>query len=126
MSRIYRISGPVADLAYDLGEKEINYTRKDILMDKDYTYCEMSYIHFYSDDSYSESSIVVPSAGNVLIRFSSDDIYWQDVVDGSFLAADAYEPSRLSPRGNGLVVNAQVTLTGVTGATHFKATFWRS
>lgn len=126
MSKIYTITGEVADGAYDLGVKIENYNEIPILMDTNFTYCEMSHIHFYSDDSFEEASRVTPTGGDVLVRFTSDNVEWRDVVDGQFSATDAYASTRNPPRGNGLAVNAQVTLSGVAGATHFKATIWRA
>ena len=126
MSKIYTITGSVADGSYNLGYTLVNYKQVPVIMDQEYTYCEMSHIHFFSDDTYEETSRVTPTGGDVLVRFTSDNVEWRDVVDGTFSATDVYSPNRNPPRGNGLAINAQVTLTGIAGATHFKATFWRA
>lgn len=112
MTQRYFITGEVANDDFFTEE-----------MSADYKDSELSYILFYSDEF---QSVVTPSAGTVTYTQSPDNINYRDVPQGSFLAADSYDPARIPPNGTGLTTMGKLNLSGVTGATHFKACVWRS
>lgn len=106
------VSGAVADADYITGNL------MSALSD-----CELSYITFYSDADLTTQ--VTPSAGVVDVTLSPDGVTYRTLTDGSFLATDAYEADRTSPVGYGLSTHGKITLTGVVGASHFKACFYK-
>lgn len=84
--------------------------------------CELASIRFYNE----AGALVTPTAGTVKFEGSPDGETWRDVADGTFLAADAYKADRVAPYALGLMLKARLTLTGVTGASTFKAVVWRN
>lgn len=74
-------------------------------------------IGFYSDSNFE--NLVTPTAGQVKVE-GFDDINWHDIADGEFSAVDVYSATRAIPSTSGPLSKYRVTLTGVTGATHFK------
>jgi len=106
----YTITGPVADGSYTSDAMNASYSR-----------CELSYIRFFD----SNGAQVTPSAGTVVFSGSPDGVNYRDIEGGSFMASSAYSGSRVPPYGEGLMVNARITLAGVAGASTFEAVVWR-
>ena len=111
MARRYYISGEVAD-----GD----FISED--MSASYDLSQLAFIRFYSDEFVTQ---VTPSAGTVDYTQSPDGVNYKTVEEGTFNAADAYLSTRKPPNSSGLAVKGKVTLTGVTGSTHFTAAIWR-
>lgn len=112
MARRYYISGEVADGQFFSDDMSASYEN-----------AELSYILFYSD---AFQNVVVPTSGTVTYEQTSDGAHYREMPDGSFDAANTYDPSRTPPNGLGLAIKGRITLSGVTGATHFTACIWRS
>ena len=85
--------------------------------------CEMSFIKFYSSDTYATE--VFPTVGVVDVTLSPDGENFRTLTDGSFLAADANDPDRTALVGYGLSTHGKITLTGVDVAVYFKACFYK-
>lgn len=107
----FDISGPVADGDYISEEMDTAYERAYVN------------IRFFDDNGND----VVPGAGTVVVQLcaDSDQAFYEDVLNGSFNAADAYVATRDMPYAEGPARFAKVTLSGVTTATGFRATIQR-
>ena len=112
MTRRYYISGEVADGDY-LSE----------LMSAGYSKAELSSILFYSDEF---KTVATPSGGEVILTLSPDQQTFRTVDNGTFAAVEAYSPERKPPNAANLAVQAKLSMSGVTGVTHFTATLWRA
>lgn len=77
----------------------------------------IEYFHFVDGGG----NITSASAGNVVITFSSGADIFQDIPSGSFTAITAESASRSKPNGYGKVVKVRINLSGVTGASGFRA-----
>jgi len=111
MARRYFIKGAVSNGSF---------TTED--MSASYAYAELSHITFYSDAYVTQ---VTPTAGTVTYKQSADGVNYRDMPEGTFNASAAYDADRTPPNGTGMAVKGQLTLSGVTGATHFIACVWR-
>ena len=107
----YFISNVVTDGDYFTGE-----------MDSALSDCELSYIVFYSDEYVTE---VTPSGGTVMTTLAPDGEHFRSLTGGNFNAIDANDPDRTAPVGYGLSTKGKITLAGITGASHFKACFYK-
>jgi hypothetical protein len=112
MAKRYFISGAVANGDFFTEE-----------MSADFTDSELSYIIFYSDQF---QTVVTPTAGTITYTQSADGIHYREMSDGTFDATTSYDAARTPPSGTGLAAKGKVSMTGVTGATHFTACVWRS
>lgn len=71
-------------------------------------------------------STVIPSAGTVSVQVSSDGTFWRELNDGSFTAStDTSSGSYVPPSGLAAITKLRIVLSGVTGASGFKANFVR-
>lgn len=80
---------------------------------------------FLLDGSYfvdGAGGQVVPSAGSVTCTVSTNGIVFRDVFDGTF-AATTDPVSITPPSGQAPITKIRVTLTGVLGASGFRANF---
>lgn len=84
---------------------------------------ELSQIRFFSDVECQNQ--VTPTAGTIQVVGSPDGFVWFTIENGSFNAADAYNPDRVRPYAQGDMLKAKLILSGVTGAAYFKASMWR-
>lgn len=77
---------------------------------------------FYNSDNVSYNATkATPTAGTVVIKGSmSPDRVFRPIDQGSFNAAEVYLDSHSIPAGSGGITNAEITLSGITGATHAK------
>lgn len=85
---------------------------------------ELTSIRFFSDSLGNNQ--VTPSGGTVKVMGSPDGSTWMDLDFGLFSASMAYSQSRVMPHAIGDMKIARITLSGITGATHFSASMWRS
>lgn len=112
MARDYVIDGEVADADF-----------LSPAMNSNYWSMLLSSIRFYSDEYVTQ---VTPTSGQVRIMLSADGVNFNSVSSGQFNAADAYNPDRTKPNALGVATKALLTLSGVTGATHFRAIISRT
>ena len=78
-------------------------------------------IRFYSDAGLTP---VVPTDGIVKFQASDDretPYRYRSLMGGAFPAKESDEDTRVQPTALGPLVSGKLTLSGVTGATHFKA-----
>jgi hypothetical protein len=112
MARIYRFGSgltPVNDAEF--------YTP---IMAVDYREAYFN-IRFYSDAGITP---VIPTGGIVSFKASDDretPYRYRLLIGGSFPADESDEDIRVQPTALGPIVSAKLTLSGITGATHFKA-----
>lgn len=91
-------------------------------MDAGFGQCELSSIRFFN----AGGAQVTPTAGSITFSGTPDGVNYRQITNGTFLAADAYKFERTPPFAEGLMVQAKIGLTGVTGANTFVALVWRS
>lgn len=101
----YTISGPIAD-----GDYFSPNMRKDL---------ERGYIsvNFYSDSEFQ--NLVSPTAGTITFTASEDGGNYGSLING---AVDATIANYDRPNFSGALLRVKATASGITGATHFKAT----
>jgi hypothetical protein len=93
-------------------------------MDGSYWSMLLSSIRFFSQKDMKEQ--VVPSGGNITVMLSIDNINYFSIPAGEFLAIDSYNPDRMMPNAYGTALYCKINLSGITGATYFKATISRT
>jgi hypothetical protein len=112
MARDYRLEEKVADGDFQFP-----------VMNSNYWSMLLSSIQFFSDEYQTQ---VTPSGGTVKVMLSSDGVNYSSVPNGSFAALDAYNPDRTKPNAFGQASHARLTLSGISGATHFRAVISRT
>jgi len=85
---------------------------------------ELTSITFFSDQL--GQNVVTPTAGTVKLMGSPDGVTWLDVAFGTFSASSVNSGSRVMPHAIGDMRFAKIILSGVSGASHFSASLWRS
>lgn len=112
MARDYRLEEEVADGDFYFSTMNSNYWSM-----------QLSSIRFFSDKYQTQ---VTPSGGSITLMLSADGVNYSTVPNGSFSAADVYNPDRTKPNAFGQATHARITLSGVSGATHFRAVIART
>lgn len=102
---------PVADGDFFTDEMSSNYGSCDF------------FIRFYSD---AGTTPVTPSGGTIAFTASPDEpdsgsFRYRTVQSGLFSATLVDDPDRVIPVALGTVTSAKLNLSGITGATHFRA-----
>ena len=112
MARDYNLQDKVADSDFAFPPMNSNYWSM-----------LLSSIQFFSDEYQTQ---VTPSGGTVKVMLSSDGINYSSIPNGEFAAFDAYNPDRTKPNAFGQASYARLTLSGISGATHFRAVISRT
>lgn len=112
MARSYKIQDKVADGDFMFDTMSSNYWSMIL-----------SSIQFFSDEYQTQ---VTPSAGTIKIMMSEDGVNYCSIPSGEFAALDTYNPDRTKPNAYGPASHARLTLSGISGATHFRAVISRT
>lgn len=75
-------------------------------------------IEFSSSSSFLKDNIVIPTAGTVTHLVSENEVYWSSVQDGTDIAVNSQDFTRVNP--SGIITTIKSTPTGITGATHWR------
>lgn len=67
-------------------------------------------------------ALVTATAGTVTVAVSTDGVLYREIVDGT-VSATSDPVSITPPSGSAPVVSVRISLTGVTGASGFRANF---
>lgn len=95
-------------------------------MSHEYSYGEMSWIHFFDAESADYDNKILPASGSVVFDMSADGYVYRDVTDGTFDANLSDTSSRKPPRGNGFARRARVSVSSMpANARYFRACVWR-
>ena len=113
MTTTVYIAGTTINGSYQLPDNEKT--------SKQYSECELAYIEFYDDNN----NVVTPITGEVLCQFSPEGSIWRNSKEGTLQATTVYDATTVMPYVKGMVHDIRVNLTSITGATSFRACFWR-